>query len=97
MIGINTNQTKFADEIKEIAIEAFRLLGASGVCRIDFLINQKKKKIYINEINTMPGFTEFSMYPVLWQETGINERDLIEELIQLGLRRYETKQGFEAE
>lgn len=82
--------------IQEYAHRAYKALDGAGLARVDFFVTSNND-IYINEINTMPGFTEFSMYPVLWQETGINERDLIEELIQLGLRRYETKQGFEAE
>lgn len=85
-----------ATRIQEYAHRAYKAIDGAGLARVDFFVTSNND-IYINEINTMPGFTEFSMYPVLWQETGINERDLIEELIQLGLRRYETKQGFEAE
>ncbi|MBG9983977.1 D-alanine--D-alanine ligase [Aerococcaceae bacterium DSM 111022] len=85
-----------ATRIQEYAHRAYKAIDGAGLARVDFFVTSNND-IYINEINTMPGFTEFSMYPALWQETGINERDLIEELIQLGLRRYETKQGFEAE
>lgn len=85
-----------SSRIQEFAHRAYKAIDGAGLSRVDFFVTGNND-IYINEINTMPGFTEFSMYPILWQATGINERDLIEELIQLGLRRYQTKQRFETE
>lgn len=78
--------------IQEYALEAYRVIDGRGLSRVDFFVTSNHD-IYINEINTMPGFTAFSMYPLLWKETGLNQRDLIEELLQLALRSHETKQA----
>jgi len=58
---------------------------------VDFLMDPKTRKIYVNEINTMPGFTAISMYPKLWGATGLSYSDLIDRLVQLGLDRHEEK------
>lgn len=80
-----------ASKIQEYALKAYRAIDGSGLSRVDFFVTSGHD-VYINEINTMPGFTPYSMYPNLWQQTGLNQRDLIEELLQLALRRHETKQ-----
>ena len=72
-------------EIKEIAIKAFKALDCKGLARVDFFIDKKTEKIYLNEINTMPGFTEISMYPKLWKHSGISYSDLLDNLIKLAL------------
>ena len=72
-------------EIQEYAIKAYKELGCSGLSRVDFFIDKKTNDIYMNEINTMPGFTPFSMYPLLLKSSGIDYADLIDRLIQLGL------------
>ncbi|MBG9981618.1 D-alanine--D-alanine ligase [Aerococcaceae bacterium DSM 111020] len=84
--------SEVVSSIQEYAYRAYKVIDGTGLARVDFFVTNNND-IYINEINTMPGFTEFSMYPVLWQATGIDERDLIEELIQLGLKHYEAKQN----
>jgi D-alanine-D-alanine ligase len=61
------------------------------LARVDFLMDAKTRKIYLNEINTMPGFTSISMYPKLWAASGVSYPDLIERLIALGLERHEEK------
>jgi D-alanine-D-alanine ligase len=66
-------------------------VDCSGLARVDFLMDPKTRKIYLNEINTMPGFTSISMYPKLWAATGVPYSQLIERLIQLGLERHEEK------
>jgi len=58
---------------------------------VDFLLDPKTEKMYLNEINTMPGFTSISMYPKLWGATGVPYRELIDRLIQFGIERYEEK------
>jgi D-alanine-D-alanine ligase len=79
-------------KVRELAIRAFRAVDCSGLARVDFLMDPgKTRKIYVNEINTMPGFTAISMYPKLWAATGLSYPDLIERLIQLGLERHEEK------
>jgi D-alanine-D-alanine ligase len=78
-------------EVQEMAIAAFKAVDCSGLGRVDFLMDPKTEKLYLNEINTMPGFTSISMYPKLWGATGISYPELIDRLIQLGLQRYEEK------
>ena len=79
--------------IQDYALKAYRAIDGSGLARVDFFVTSNND-VFINEINTMPGFTPFSMYPCLWNETGLSTRDLIEELIQLALKRHETRQIF---
>lgn len=78
---------------REYAKKAYRILEGSGLSRCDFFLTNKNE-LFLNELNTMPGFTEFSMYPLLWENMGIQYSDLIEELIQLGLTRYKQRQQF---
>ena len=66
-------------------------MDCSGLARVDFLMDPKTRKIYLNEINTMPGFTAISMYPKLWAASGLEYADLIDKLIQFGLERHEDK------
>lgn len=77
-------------EMKELAIRAYRSIDGTGLTRADFFLT-KDGQIYINEINTMPGFTPFSMYPLLWQNSGLSYGELIDRLIDLALDRFEDK------
>ncbi|MGO9087427.1 MAG: D-alanine--D-alanine ligase [Terriglobales bacterium] len=81
-------QTK---KVQQLAVAAFKAVDCSGLARVDFLMDPKTKKIYLNEINTMPGFTSISMYPKLWAASGLEYSDLIDRLIQLGIERHEDK------
>ena len=78
-------------KIQDLAIKAFQAVDCAGLARVDFLMDPKTRKIYLNEINTMPGFTSISMYPKLWAATGLQYSDLIDRLIQLGLERHAEK------
>ncbi|EUJ30738.1 D-alanyl-alanine synthetase A [Listeria floridensis FSL S10-1187] len=78
------------NKLKEYAVQAFLGLDASGLVRADFFVTDKNE-IYLNEVNTMPGFTPVSMYPLLWQASGLPYDKLIEQLVELGLERYEAK------
>src|SRR5450432_1195634 len=78
-------------KIKQLAISAFKAVDCSGLARVDFLIDPKNRKIYLNEINTMPGFTAISMYPKLWAASGLAYPELIERLIRLGQERHQEK------
>jgi D-alanine-D-alanine ligase len=78
-------------KVQQLAIAAFRAVDCSGLSRVDFLMDPKSRKIYLNEINTMPGFTSISMYPKLWAATGLGYSELIDRLIQLGNERHEEK------
>jgi D-alanine-D-alanine ligase len=77
--------------VQRLAIAAFKAVDCSGLARVDFLMEPKTRKLYLNEINTMPGFTSISMYPKMWAATGVSYPDLIGRLIQLGLERHEDK------
>jgi D-alanine-D-alanine ligase len=77
--------------VQNLAIVAFRAVDCSGLARVDFLMDPKSRKIYLNEINTMPGFTSISMYPKLWAASGVPYPELIERLIKLGIERHEEK------
>ena len=86
---ITKYQTK---QIQQMAIAAFRACDCSGLARVDFLMDPgKSQRIYLNEINTMPGFTSISMYPKLWAASGVAYADLIDRLIQLALERRAEK------
>ncbi|MDR3746925.1 MAG: D-alanine--D-alanine ligase [Acidobacteriota bacterium] len=78
-------------EMQRLAIAAFQAVDCSGLGRVDFLMDPRSKKLYVNEINTIPGFTSISMYPKLWAATGIPYPELIDRLIQFGLERHREK------
>ena len=80
VIPANISKTEI-EEIKKLAIKAFKIVDGSGLARVDFFIKEEDNKIYINEINTMPGFTQISMYPKLWEQCGIKYSDLLDKLI----------------
>ncbi|MCB9127952.1 MAG: D-alanine--D-alanine ligase [Ardenticatenales bacterium] len=77
-----------SDEIRRLAILAFQALDVAGLSRVDFLLDRESGGLYLNEINTMPGFTPTSMYPLLWEASGLPYGDLLAELIRLGLERH---------
>jgi D-alanine-D-alanine ligase len=75
-----------SDNVREVALQAYRVLGCAGLARVDFFITEASE-IIINEINTLPGFTSISMYPKLWQASGVSYPQLIDRLIVLALER----------
>ncbi|KAJ48903.1 D-alanine-D-alanine ligase [Clostridium tetanomorphum] len=77
------------EKIKEIAINIYKLLDCEGMSRIDFLIDKDTNEVYLNEVNTLPGFTKISMYPKLWKASGKEYYELIDELIELAIDRKE--------
>jgi D-alanine-D-alanine ligase len=78
-------------KVQELAVRSFKAVDGSGLARVDFLMDPQTRKIYLNEINTMPGFTSISMYPKLWAASGLEYPDLIDKLVQLGLERHADK------
>jgi D-alanine-D-alanine ligase len=79
-------------QIREMAVAAFRACDLSGLARVDFLMEPDgKRRIYLNEVNTLPGFTSISMYPKLWEASGVGYKDLITRLIELALERQAEK------
>ena len=80
-----------AEKVRTIALNAFKSIDGAGLGRVDFLLERESNELYINEINTIPGFTNISMYPKLWEATGISYSELIDRLIELALERSEQK------
>jgi len=85
---LTPSQTK---EVQYLSVEAFKAIDCSGMARVDFLMDGRTEKIYVSEINTIPGFTEISMYPKLWEVSGLPFPRLLERLIRLGFERHEKK------
>jgi len=77
--------------MREVAVEAYKAVDCAGLGRVDFLLARDSDDFYLNEINTLPGFTSISMYPKLWEATGITYSELIDRLIDLALERHEDK------
>jgi D-alanine-D-alanine ligase len=80
-----------AAKIRKIAVEGYMALGCSSMARVDFFLDKKTNKFYLNEINTLPGFTSISMYPKLWEATGLKYSDLLDKLISLAFDRHKKK------
>jgi D-alanine-D-alanine ligase len=80
-----------ADRVRELAVTAFKAIDGAGLARVDFLLSVETGELYVNEINTLPGFTAISMYPKLWEATGVPYSELVERLIDLALERHEER------
>jgi D-alanine-D-alanine ligase len=81
-----------AEEMRRQAIQAFSALDLNGLARVDFFLEKETGNVYINEVNTMPGFTEISMYPKLWEASGLTYTQLLDRLIELAIERHEDRQ-----
>jgi D-alanine-D-alanine ligase len=84
-------------EVKRLAVECFAAVECAGLARVDFLLEAATGRIYINEINTLPGFTSISMYPKMWAHDGIEFPKLVERLIELALERHARRQALRYE
>lgn len=80
------------ESIRNQAIKAYRALDCAGMARVDFFLERETNRVIINEINTIPGFTSISMYPKLWEATGISYTELVDKLVELAIERYADKQ-----
>ena len=78
-------------QVQDLAVRAFQTIDGSGMARVDFLLERASSKLFVNEINTIPGFTPISMYPKLWEASGIPYPELIDRLVQLALERHREK------
>lgn len=78
-------------EVEQLAVRAFRAIDCAGMARVDFLLERQSGKLYVNEINTIPGFTPISMYPKLWEASGTPYPELIDRLVSLALERHAEK------
>ncbi len=85
--------TETVKKIQNTAVEAYSVLECAGMARIDFFLDKETGKIFLNEINTIPGFTSISMYPKLWEHTGIVYKELLDRLIDLAVERAESKRS----
>jgi len=82
-----------AEEIRRLALAAYRAVDAEGMARVDFLLSRTTGQVFVNEVNTIPGFTPISMYPKLWEASGLPYAELIDRLIQLAIQRWQEKQA----
>jgi D-alanine-D-alanine ligase len=82
-----------SDEVRRIAVEVFSLLDCAGLARVDCFLERGTDNVYMNELNTIPGFTPISMYPKLWEATGIPFSELVSRLIELAIERHDDKQA----
>jgi D-alanine-D-alanine ligase len=81
-----------ADDVRGMALRAFQAVDAAGMARVDFFMERKTNRILLNEVNTIPGFTRISMYPKLWEASGLSYPSLIERLVDLAIERFNDKQ-----
>ena len=79
-----------AEEIRRTAVKIFQAVDGYGLARVDFFVTEEGQVVF-NEINTMPGFTAISMYPMLWEARGVSKEELVEKLIRHGMERYEAQ------
>jgi len=86
---------EMTSRVQELAVRAYRAIDCCGMARADFLLARDSGKLYINELNTIPGFTEISMYPKLWEATGLSYPDLVDRLIELALERQRQRERSE--
>ncbi len=84
-------------QVQELAVKAYKISDCAGMARVDFLVDRQNNAIFLNEINTIPGFTKISMYPKLWEATGLPYKDLIEKLINLAIERKAQRDQTERE
>ena len=81
-----------SDRLRDIALRAYRLLDLSGLARVDFFLDTASGQFYLNEVNTLPGFTSQSLYPKLWRASGLEYAPLLDHLIELAIERHTERQ-----
>jgi D-alanine-D-alanine ligase len=79
------------EQVQQIAVQAYRAIDCAGLARVDFLLDRHTNELWLNEVNTIPGFTSISMYPKLWEASGVPFAELVDRLIELGLARHADK------
>ena len=85
---LTPQQTK---RVRELAVRAFQAVDGAGMARVDFLVDRQRGTVYLNEVNTIPGFTSISMYPKLWEATGVPYSELLDRLVALAIERHDEK------
>jgi D-alanine-D-alanine ligase len=86
---------EMTERVRQMAVDVYKAIDCAGMARADFLFSDETGELYVNEVNTIPGFTSISMYPKLWEATGISYPELIDRLIELAVERYEDKERSE--
>jgi D-alanine-D-alanine ligase len=84
---------ELSTKVRQIACDAFMAIDGAGMARVDFFVNKKTGQIWVNELNTIPGFTDISMYPKLWEHSGVGYVELVDTLISLALETWKEKQS----
>lgn len=97
IVGVKDIDPDIKKKVQEIAIKAFKTLGCEGMARADFFVEKGTDKIFLNELNTIPGFTKISMYPKLWEKSGVPYPKLIDRLIQLAFDRHHARSSLKTE
>jgi D-alanine-D-alanine ligase len=82
-----------SDRIRALGVQAYKALDLAGMARVDFFLERETGEVYLNEINTIPGFTSISMYPMLWEASGLGNQALVERLVELALERHAQRQA----
>ncbi|MBE9471363.1 MAG: D-alanine--D-alanine ligase A, partial [Chloroflexi bacterium] len=82
---------EMTERVRDLAVQAYKAIDCAGMARADFLLSGETGELYVSELNTIPGFTTISMYPKLWEASGIPYPELIERLIDLAIERYQDK------
>ena len=80
-----------ADEVRELALRAYGALRCEGMARVDFFLEENGRGFLCNEVNTIPGFTPISMFPRLWEASGLNQAQIVDELVSLALERHSQR------
>jgi D-alanine-D-alanine ligase len=87
-----------AEKVRELAVKAYQACDLAGLARVDFFLDKGNGEVYLNELNTIPGFTSISMYPMLWKASGVGNRELVDKLVEFALdrkaQRDATKRNF---
>jgi D-alanine-D-alanine ligase len=78
---------ELTERVRKLAVETFRCLELAGMARVDFFLDRQSGELYVNEVNTIPGFTAISMYPKMWEASGVSQKELIARLIGLAIER----------
>ncbi len=80
-------------DVRAMAVEAFKTLELSGLARVDFFLDKRSGQFFLNEVNTIPGFTRISMYPKLWEASGVPYAKLVDRLVALAFERFATRRS----
>jgi D-alanine-D-alanine ligase len=81
------------EELRNMAVDAYVAMGCEGLSRVDFLMEGEGGELFVNEINTMPGFTSISMYPKMWEAAGVGFAALLDRLIELAMERHQAQKA----